>query len=283
MTAAAPGGAEPGDLRGQVAVVTGGGRGVGRAMVRCFARAGATVLAAARTTSELAETVEQVGRDGGIAHARRLDVTDQQAVEALVAGAVAEFGAVDILVNNAASFAALGPVAEVDPEAWLRDVTTNLYGTFLCARAVLPHMLARRRGVILNLSGGGASAAGPNYTGYASSKAGILRFTDSLAGEVTPAGVFVYAIGPGLVRTAMTEGLMAHPQIAAYNAGFADAMTAGRDVPPERAGELAVFLAGLRDPRLSGRVFSVDWDRGAILKQADAIARDDLYTLRLRR
>ena len=90
-------------------------------------------------------------------------------------------------------------------------------------------------------------------------------------------------MGPGLVRTAMSEGLMAHPQIGAYVAGFAAAMTAGRDVPPEQAGELAVFLAGLRDPRLSGRVFGVGSDYAAVLEQADAIARDDLYTLRLRR
>ena len=187
MTAEPPGGTGAAALRGQVALVTGGGRGIGRAIVRALARAGATVLAAARTEAELAATVAQVARDGGTAHARPLDVTDRAAVDALVAGAVAEFGAVDVLVNNAGSFAALGPVWAVEPEAWLRDVTTNLYGPFLCARAVLPHMLARRQGVILNLTGGGATAAGPNYTGYASAKAGLVRFTDSLAGEVTPA------------------------------------------------------------------------------------------------
>jgi len=270
-------------LGGRVAVVTGGGRGVGRAIVRALARAGAVVLAAARTEAELAATVALVAADGGAAHARPVDVTDRAAVEALVAGAVSEFGAVDVLVNNAGSFAALGPVWAVEPEAWLRDVTTNLYGPFLCARAVLPHMRARRRGVILNLAGGGAIGAAPNFTGYGSSKAGILRFTESLAKEVAPDGVFVYALNPGLVRTAMTEALLAHPEVGTYNAGFVARMAGGHDVPPERAGDLAVFLAGLRDPRLSGRLFDVNWDYASLPERAETIARDDLQLLRLRR
>jgi NAD(P)-dependent dehydrogenase (short-subunit alcohol dehydrogenase family) len=161
-------------------------------------------------------------------------------------------------------------------------VTTNLFGTFLCARAVLPHMIGRRRGTIVTLSGGGATAPAPNYTGYACSKAAILRLTDSLAAEAAPHGVHVFALGPGLVRTAMTESLMRDPRIREYNPGFAAGMAGSRAVPPERAGALAVFLATLQDPRLSGRVFGVAGDYASAVAQADEIAGEDRQTLRLR-
>ena len=182
MMAEPPGGTGAAELRGQVALVTGGGRGIGRAIVRALARAGATVLAPPAPRRSWRRPSRRWPGTAGRPTPGPWTSPTGQAVEALVAGAVAEFGAVDVLVNNAGSFAALGPVWAVEPEAWLRDVTTNLYGPFLCARAVLPHMRARRRGAILNLSGGGATGAGTNFTGYASSKAGILRFTEGWRG-----------------------------------------------------------------------------------------------------
>jgi NAD(P)-dependent dehydrogenase (short-subunit alcohol dehydrogenase family) len=272
----------PAALTGQVALVTGGGRGIGREIVRALARAGATVVAAARTRPEVDETVALVARDGGTARATALDVTDRDAVDGVVREVLAELGRIDVLVNNAGSFKALGPVWEADPEVWLKDVTTNLYGTFLCARAVLPQMIERRSGTIINLSGGGATSPGGGWTAYASSKAGVLRFTDSLAAEVAPHNIHVFALGPGLVRTTMTEYLLARPHVGEYNPGFVAAMTQGRTVSPEEAGQLAVFLATLRDPRLSGRTFGVGSDYRAAVERAEEVARDDLYVLRLR-
>ncbi len=186
-------------------------------------------------------------------------------------------------MNNAGTFAAVGPVWEVDPDLWLRDLTTNLVGTFLCARAILPHMIDRRRGTVINLTGGGAETPGPFYTGYACSKAGVLRFTDSLAAEVKPHGINVFAMAPGLVRTAITEYLQGHPGVPVYIPWFVPAMVAGRDVPPERAGQLAVFLATVQDPRLSGRVFGATTDYASAVERAEDIAREDLQTLRLRK
>ena len=199
-------------LAGQIAVVTGAGRGTGQAIVRALAQSGATVVAVSRTHEELEQTVAPVTHDGGTAHAQMVDVTDQGAVDALVQGVLAGFGQIDMWVNNAGSSAATGsPVWESDPVLWVRDITTNLVGTFLCVRAVLPSMIARRQGVIINLSGGGADEPAPRYTGYACSKAGILRFTDSLAAEVAAHNIFVYALDPGLVRTAMTEVYCGYP------------------------------------------------------------------------
>lgn len=270
-------------LTGQVALVTGGGRGIGRAIARALAQAGATVIVVARSQAELEETVALVAQDGGTARACAADVADRTGVEALVQHTLVEFGRIDLLVNNAGSCVALGPVWEIDPDLWLRDLTTNLVGTFLCARAVLPHMIERRRGTIINLSGGGSGDPAPFYTSYACSKAGVLRFTDSLAAEVAPHGINVFAMGPGFVRTAATEYLVGHPDAPTYIPGYVAAMAAGRDVPPERAGRLAVFLATVQDPRLSGRVFGVGSDYASAVDRAEDIAREDLQTLRMRK
>jgi predicted ester cyclase len=143
-------------------------------------------------------------------------------------------------------------------------------------------MIERRTGTIINLSGGGADRPAPYWSGYASSKAAILRFTDSLAPEVAPYSIHVYALLPGLVRTAMTEALLGHPRVAEYAPWFPAAFERGSDIPPEEAGHLAVCLANLHDSRLSGRVFTVRTDVVDLEKRADAIAADDLYALRLR-
>jgi 2-deoxy-D-gluconate 3-dehydrogenase len=273
----------PAVLAGQVAIVTGGGRGIGRAIVQALAQAGAAVVAAARTPAELDETVALVAAAGGTARAQVTDVTDRAGVEALVRQTADAFGRIDVLVNNAGTCGAPAPVWETDPDLWLRDLTTNLFGMFLCARAVLPHMLARRRGTVINLSGGGAGDPGPFYSAYACSKAGVLRFTDSLAAEVAPHGIRVFALGPGFVRTATTEALVGHPDAPKYVPQYVNMMAQGRDVSPELAGRLAVFLATLRDPRLSGRSFSARSDYAAQAADVEAIARDDLLTLRVRR
>jgi len=172
-------------------------------------------------------------------------------------------------------------VWETDPDLWWQDVTTNLYGTFLCTRAVLPTMIERRTGTIINLSGGGAASSAPYWSGYASSKAGVLRFTECLAAEVASYGIQAYAINPGLVRTAMTEFLLEQPRVAEYAPWFPPAMQGGT-VSPDLAGQLVVFLATVRDRRLSGRVFSVYAEYENLSAEAERIARDDLYMLRLR-
>jgi predicted ester cyclase len=141
----------------------------------------------------------------------------------------------------------------------------------------------RRKGTIINLSGGGAGAPAPYWSGYASSKAAILRFTDSLAGEVAQFGIQVYALGPGLVRTVMTETLLQHPRVAEYAPWFPAALTSGHDVSPEAAGQLAVRLASLKAAELSGRAFSVGDDMDYIVSQSTIIAEGDFYTLRMRK
>ena len=271
-----------GSLADQVTVVTGAGRGVGRAIALALGRAGATVVAVARTRFDVDETVALISQSGGKGWAAAVDVTDRPVVDQLIHDVLDETGRIDVLVNCAGSFTSLDPVWETDPELWWRDVTTNLLGTFLCTRSVLPAMINRRTGTIINLSGGGADGPAPYWTGYASSKAAILRFTDSLAPEVARYSIQVYALLPGLVRTAMTEALLRHPRVAEYAPWFPAAFERGSDIPPEEAGRLAVCLANLRDSRLSGRVFTVGTDVVDLEKRANEIASNDLYALRVR-
>src|SRR5579872_638983 len=195
------------ELNGQTVLITGAGRGIGRAMAQACARAGARVALAARSADQLATVAQEIRSDGGSALGVPTDISDARSVAETVRRVEAEWGPLDLLVNNAAAFQAIGPVWEVEAESWWADVTTNLYGTFLCCHAVLPGMLARDCGRIINVVGGGTGLPFPYGSGYASSKAAVMRLTETLAEELRRAGarVAVFALEPGLVRTAITE------------------------------------------------------------------------------
>jgi NAD(P)-dependent dehydrogenase (short-subunit alcohol dehydrogenase family) len=158
------------DLRGQVALVTGAGRGIGRATARALADAGAEVAVLSRSADQVAETVALITEAGGQALALTADVTDRETVRASVQAVIGRFGRIDLLVNNAGANAVFGPAWEVDPDAWWADVRVNLLGPFLCSAAVLPAMIARGCGRIVNLASGAAGRAFPNNSAYAASQ-----------------------------------------------------------------------------------------------------------------
>jgi len=270
-----------GKLDKQVAIVTGGGRGIGREIACAFAAEGASVAVASRTEGQLAETVRRIEGEGGRAVGIAVDVTDLPAVEAMVRRVESVLGPVDILMNNAGSFAAIGPVVEVDPQAWWRDVTTNLLGPFHTCRAVLAGMLARGKGRIINMIGGGTATPFPYGSGYGSSKAALMRLTESLDREVREAGVSVFAMGPGLVRTAMTELQLKTEAGRRWMRRIHEMFDQGMDVPPTMAARLAVELASGRLDELHGRAFGVRDDLDNVLAHKDAILGEDLKTLRL--
>jgi NAD(P)-dependent dehydrogenase (short-subunit alcohol dehydrogenase family) len=192
-------------LNGTVSVVTGAGRGIGREIALHQARAGARVAVLARTAREIEETRAMIADEGGTAIALPLDLVDGPAVERAFDRIGEELGPVDTLVNNHGSFRAFGPIWECDPETWWSDVEINLRGTFHTCRVAAPQMLARRRGRIVNLVGGGTGTSFPHGSGYAASKAGVMRFTECLNDTTKAGGVLAFAVDPGLVRTAMTE------------------------------------------------------------------------------
>ena len=272
------------ELTGQVAIVTGAGRGIGRAIAEAFAAEGARVGLAARSADQLEAVAEAIGAAGGTALVLPVDVTDRQAVETMVRRVEEELGPVDVLVNNAGSFYALGPVWEVEPAKWWRDVTINLNGLFLCCHAVLQGMVGRNRGRILNMIGGGTGNPFPNGSGYASSKAAVMRLTECLAQELrqTEKAVAVFAMGPGLVRTALTEHQLESPEGQQWMPQIRTMFEEGRNVPPTRAAALAVALAGGRFDRLAGRCFGVGDNLEEILARQDEILRKDQKTLRFR-
>jgi NAD(P)-dependent dehydrogenase (short-subunit alcohol dehydrogenase family) len=269
------------DLCGQVALVTGGGRGIGRAIAVALARAGAKVAVLARSPEQLAGTAAGITAAGGRAVALPADVTDQAAVEAAVAEAERQLGPVDLLVNNAGVGGPVGPLAESDPDAWWRCVEVNLRGPLLCSRAVLPGMVARRRGRIVNVASGAGTRAIPHLSAYVASKSALIRLTENLAAEVREADVSVFAIQPGTVRTTMAEAVLMSAEGRRWLPWVAELFERGQDVPPERAGELVVLLASGRADGLSGRFLAVEWDVGALVRRAGEVAGTDALTLRL--
>src|SRR5438067_243692 len=192
-------------LANKIALITGGGRGIGRAIAFAFAREGAKLVVAARTTEQVEKVAEEIKAECDVeALPASCDVSDREAVERLFQILGKEFGrGVDILVNNA-GIAESAPLVKTDDELWNRHLAINLTGTFYCTRAALPAMLARGWGRIINIASIAGKTGAPYIAAYAASKHGVLGLTRSLALEVATKGVTVNAICPGYVDTEMT-------------------------------------------------------------------------------
>ncbi len=277
---AGSGGVQP--LTDQVAVVTGAGRGLGRAIARRLAAEGARVAVAARTRSQVEETAGLIERDGGSARAFALDITDEQAVAAMVVETELQFGPVDLLVNDAAIVTPFGPSWEVAPQDWWRLLEVNVYGSFLCAHAVLPGMTRRRRGRIVNLASSAGLRVIPYASAYVTSKTAVIRLTEALAIEAEEYGVAVFAIDPGWVSTPMTD-FVAHSPTGQRWMPWAEAVFGTEaHVAPERAADLVAELASGRADRLTGRYLRVHDDLEDQIRRSEHIRDHDLYSMRLR-
>ena len=252
---------------GKIAIVTGAGSGIGRALALAFGRNGTRVVCAARRQDRIQETAAAIKAEGGTALAVRTDITDIAQVERMVSQSLDAFGQIDVIFNNAGSFSALGAVWEIDPDLWWDDVTVNLRGTMLCCRAVLPHMLKRDSGIIINMSGGNQI---PGGTGYSCSKVGVIRFTELLAKELKHEGssVLAFIMGPGFVHTEMTDIQIQTPEGQKWLPSSSDSVEQGNDRPPEDCARAAMELIRVACPDLSGGAFGPDTDFDDALRKA---------------
>jgi NAD(P)-dependent dehydrogenase (short-subunit alcohol dehydrogenase family) len=267
------------EVAGQVAIVTGGGRGLGRAIAIALADAGAAVAIVARSDEQLAETATFINDTGGVARAYPLDVTDGVAVRAMAADVERSLGSVDLLINNAGVVTPLGPLWEVDAEEWWRCQDVGIRGALLCTQAVLPSMIARQKGRIINM----ASAAGLKAYKYASayviSKTALIRMTENLAEETREYGISAFSVEPAAVRTAMTEYLYESDEGKAWTPWFQQVFEQELS-PMEEVTALIGELASGRADALSGCTIGLGDDLEAMVRRADEIRTHALYLLR---
>jgi NAD(P)-dependent dehydrogenase (short-subunit alcohol dehydrogenase family) len=245
-------------LRDQVAIVTGGGRGLGRAVAEALAALGASVVIASRNAPELDDVVRDIKKAGGRALAQTADVADDRQVQELVLATERWVGPATILVNNAGMVDPLALLARSDPAIWLRNIAVNIGGTYLPMRSVLPGMLERGAGRIVNISSGAATRPNPGWTAYAASKAGVVQLTRSLALELDGTGVTACTYNPGVMDTEMQERLRRmdvrdFPRAEEYR----EMQREGRLIDPKRAARPVAYLA-LPSTQRNGQALNYD-------------------------
>jgi 3-hydroxybutyrate dehydrogenase len=252
-------------LKNQVALVTGSGRGIGRAIAKLFAKEGAAVFLTARTEKELAATAEEISRNGGRACYTAADLSRSEDCERVVAVAREKFGRIDILVNNAGNYAAVAPVEEYPLAEFDKVIAVHLRAAFLLSKLVLPEMYARKYGVILNISSISAKAAYAWGSAYAAAKAGLLGLTRVTAAEAARKGVRVNAICPGPVAEtqmfkdfgaalAKRMGVSAEEQLS----GMLNGLLQGRAQTAEEIARAALFLCSEQSSAMTGQSINID-------------------------
>lgn len=266
-----------------MALVTGGGRGLGRVYAQKLAQAGAAVAVTSRTQSQVAETVKAIAEAGGSAQGYPGDVTDRLVIERIVGSVERDLGPVDLLIQAAGVGPPIGPLADAEPEAWWRGVEINLRGPFLLMRTILPGMVSRRRGRIVNVSSGTGVRAFPYMSSYVLGKTGLIRLTECAAAELAGSGVCVFSISPGMVRTAMTEALWNDPDAARWVPYMLEARDQGKTVSPDVSVALLLRLASGEADALSGTHIAAIDDLDALIARSDEVKKRELHMLRLQR
>jgi NAD(P)-dependent dehydrogenase (short-subunit alcohol dehydrogenase family) len=264
---------DSGLLARQVAIVTGAGRGFGRAIAMRLAAEGAAVALTARTRAQLDGVVEEIERAGGRALAVTADVTNREDVARVVRETREAFGPVSLLVNNAGVPDPFGPLWTVDPERWWDAQAVHIRAPLLFLREVLPSMVEARAGRVIIVSAVGSRVVAPNLSAYCVGKAAQVRLTQLVAAETKDHGVSVFAIDPGFVFTALAEQTMSSPDAQRWLPGMVGRLRARKDAPDgdrdlARCAQRCVDLASGRYDALSGHYMELDDDLDAWLAGA---------------
>ena len=252
-------------LSGKIAIITGANQGLGREISKSFVSAGADVMLCARNFRMLEETKQELiklfGNEQEI-YIKKCDVSNEKEVNALVVETFDKLGGCHILVNNAGIYGPKGKIEDQDWYAWKKTIEINVYGSIFLCRALIPHYKKQGFGKIIQLSGGGATKPLPNISGYATSKAAIVRFAETLAEEVRSYGIDVNCIAPGALNTNMLQEVLdSGPEKVGknfYEKALKQKSKGG--IPLRKGSDLAVFLASSRSDGITGKLISAVWD-----------------------
>lgn len=267
------------DIKGQVALVTGGSRGLGRVYVQKLAGAGAKVVVLARGREQLDAVVDIVRAAGGEAESLSMDVTDQASVAAAFAEVEARHGRIDLLVNNAGNMGPLGATWELDPKLWWNAMEIHLFGSLLCFSEAMRRMIKQGHGRIINLVSNGGAYRWPTASAYSVAKAALIKFTENVAVEAKGSGVSLFAFHPGLVLdTGIAEDMLTTAPPGS-DPGAVDGLLdwferqreKGQIADPQLGAEVLLRLASGRYDFLSGRYVSVYEDFARLEEEAERV------------
>jgi NAD(P)-dependent dehydrogenase (short-subunit alcohol dehydrogenase family) len=271
-------------LAGKRAVITGASQGLGQSIAKVFAKEGADVLICARSAEDLRFAEEQIRAEArGKVAAKAASIAVEADVRGLVEEAADKLGGLDILVCNAGIYGPKGPIDELDWTSWVEAIQINLLGTVLCCRLFLPLLRQSMRGKIILLSGGGATKPLPFLSAYAASKAGVVRFGETLAGELAGCGIDVNSVAPGALNTRMLQEVLdAGPDKvgpAFYRASIEQREKGG--TPLDTGANLCLYLASDESNGITGKLISATWDPWReFAEHREDLAKTDIYTLR---
>lgn len=273
-------------LQNLVTLVTGASQGLGKIIAEAFVREGAHVAICARDgkmINAVKTDLERIAASGQKILAQACDVTSKSEVSEFFSALDRELGPIDVLVNNAGVYGPKGPSEEVDLDEWMQAIEINLLGTFLPARQAITRMKPRKRGKIINLSGGGATNPLPRISAYAAAKAAVVRLTETLAEELRDFGIQVNAVAPGALNTRLLdEVLQAGPDIV--GAEFYQKALKQRDsggAPLQKGADACVYLASTQSAGITGKLLSAIWDPWDKLHEfSQSLDKSDIYTLR---
>jgi NAD(P)-dependent dehydrogenase (short-subunit alcohol dehydrogenase family) len=273
-------------LAGRCAIITGASQGLGREIARHYLDAGASLMICARDQAMIHDAGASLSTQAGTGQsvtALAADISKPEEVGRLVDAALAQFGRLDILVNNAAVAGPNGALETLDWTEWVHTIQINLLGAVLLSRAVLPHFKQARRGKFVQLSGGGAANPLPMQSAYATSKAAVVRFIETVAEETRAYGIDVNAIAPGALDTRMLDQFIAAgpDKVGCEFHERSLRLKSSGAVPLSRGAELAVFLGSSLSDGITGKLISATWDPWRTLPEhLEELRATDIYSLR---